>query len=126
VYPKLLKIIEKEHIQELKTTQNYVFMTIKNYHQTKGLSYHFFDSKRLILSNYEISGLHGKGLGISSSSSGTYVAFCGGTGILCFIDLATHLMLLNLQGKSNGLKFILYASFQNEKSGIALDYLRKL
>ena len=101
-------------------------MTIKNYHLTKGLSYHFFDSQRLARSTYEISGLHGKGLGIKEDSTGTHIAFCGGTGVLCFIDIATHLMLLNLQKKSNGFKFILYASFQNEKSAICLNYLKSL
>tara|TARA_B110000285_G_C14684774_1_gene406320 strand:+ start:51 stop:203 length:153 start_codon:yes stop_codon:yes gene_type:complete len=43
-----------------------------------------------------IKGPVGKGLGLTSQSSGTYIAFAAGTGVLVFIDLVARMILSQL------------------------------
>jgi len=72
-------------------------LTIKNYSIDKGLSkkLHGFDNLK---DTVQVKGPMGKGLGLTSDSEGTYVAFSAGTGILPFIDLVARIALgaLNL------------------------------
>ena len=35
------------------------------------------------------------GMGLQMEPSGTHIAFCGGTGVLVFLDLVAHLLLKN-------------------------------
>lgn len=59
----------------------------------------------------------GKGLGLSTKSKGTYVAFAAGTGILVYIDLVVRLILSKKQTVaaehrlSDDFKLVLYVSF---------------
>ena len=69
----------------------------------------------------------GKGLGLKKT--GTHIAFTAGTGILVFVDLVAHLVRRHLglmtkneqETAEEGFKFILFASFPNEKEVIGMD-----
>ena len=73
----------------------------------------------------------GHGLGIGSS--GTHVAFCGGTGIFVFVDLVAHLIrkyfgqLSTEESKmlNTDFKFVLYASFPNRTEAYAAELCEK-
>lgn len=65
-------------------------MTIKNYHDFKGLSTHICNNNCTGV-KVEIEGPCGLGLGIQPQ--GRHVAFAAGTGILVFIDLVAHLII---------------------------------
>ena len=85
-----------------------------------------------------ISGPYGKG--IDYSDKGVKVVFAGGTGVLTFIDLVARIALrvLNKTGESVRLNkselisatiapsFILYVSFMDEQSAIAMELLTNL
>lgn len=42
---------------------------------------------------FEIKGPMGKGLGLTTSSTGTHMAFAAGTGVFVFIDLVARIAL---------------------------------
>lgn len=75
----------------------------------------------------------GKNLGLDST--GTHIAFVGGTGILVFIDLVAYLIRLNLDllkaGDDNILdgnkfRFVLYASFTNPDEVLGKELIEGL
>ena len=75
----------------------------------------------------------GKNLGLNST--GTHIAFVGGTGILVFSDLVAYLVRLNLgllqEGDDNiidqhNFKFVLYASFARPEEVIGGEMLSGL
>lgn len=70
------------------------------------------------------------GIGLDIQSTGTHIAFTGGTGCLVFVDLVAHLIRksLNLlkpvednQLNADSFKFILYVSFPKREEVIGLD-----
>lgn len=86
---------------------------------------------------FYIKGPMGKGL--QMQSEGMHVAFCAGTGVLVFLDLVAHLLVLNAfqaTGKglpeemssfySSGFKLRLYASFASRDQAIGLDLIEAL
>lgn len=104
-------------------------VTVKDYNLKKGLS-----SKFLMNSNkYTITGPLGKGLGLTTDSSGLFIGFAAGTGVLVFIDLVAKMILQDLNNLpdtdeklNDGFKFILFASFKNREDAIALPLLEGL
>jgi hypothetical protein len=98
----------------------------KNYRSPQGLSLALHTRENLLL---QVKGLQGKGLGITEQSTGTHIAFVGGTGVLVFMDLIA-LMLRQSLGLISVLspkfKLILYASFENRASAFNLDLLQGL
>jgi hypothetical protein len=75
----------------------------------------------------------GKNLGLDST--GTHLAFVGGTGILVFIDLVAYLIRLNLDLlkpgddniiDKNSFRFVLYASFANPEEVLGKELLEGL
>lgn len=70
------------------------------------------------------------GKGLQIKDSGIHVAFCAGTGVLVFLDLASHLLLeaANLSESKFGpdFEFHLYAAFANCKNAIGLNLLIKI
>lgn len=94
----------------------------------------FFDQKAL--HSFEVKGPMGKPLGIEST--GTYIVFAGGTGLLPFMDLVAQLALANLglcqrlgQTASdsiniNAFKLRLYVSFQSREESLGMELLTAL
>ena len=79
------------------------------------------------------------GKGLEMQSEGTHLAFCAGTGALVFIDLVSHLIVLNsFKATSKGLpkemqdfykdgfKLHLYCSFANRDQAIGLELVEAL
>ena len=73
-------------------------------------------------SPFYIKGPMGRGLQLQPE--GEHVAFCAGTGVLVFLDLVAHLLILNTLPESDvpqeirefykpGFKLHLYVAFQN-------------
>ena len=96
VYQALVRALNEGsagNLVSLLTTQdeNRIALTIKNYNQPTGLSEKFFDR---LPQTFEVKGPMGKPLGIETS--GTYVCFAGGTGLLPFMDLIAQLAYANL------------------------------
>lgn len=87
-------------------------------------------------SAFYIKGPMGRGLQLQPE--GDHVAFCAGTGVLVFLDLVAHLLILNslpsdkvpkeMQTfyKLPGFKFHLYVAFQNREQSIGLDLIEAL
>ena len=46
--------------------------------------------------NFVVKGPMGEGLRIRKAG-GTHVVFCAGTGVLCYLDIITHVILKNLR-----------------------------
>ena len=69
--------------------KNNMTFTIKNYKKEGGLSYKFFETDQR--TDYEIKGPMGKGL--APATTGIHIAFCAGTGALCFVDMMAHVAL---------------------------------
>lgn len=65
-----------------------IALTIKNYNQEAGLSKKFFDHN---IVDFEVKGPMGKPLNVETT--GNYVVFAGGTGVLPFMDLVLQLAL---------------------------------
>ena len=76
------------------------------------------------------------GKSLQVEKDGVHMAFAGGTGILCFIDLVAHLIFKNLglnermgikanDCVGNGFKLKLFVSFQSRKDAIGLELLEK-
>ena len=82
------------HLLDTQEKNNFD-MTIKNYEQPKGISPRFFD-ETLNSETYEVQGSMGKGLGLSSDSTGVHMAFTAGTGVLVLIDLVARIFLQNI------------------------------
>lgn len=111
----------------LKHTDTYeVYVGIKNYGLRQGVARRIFsDNGQLFL----VKGPMGKGLGLTNHSTGTHVAFVGGTGVFVFVDLVARLALglLGLlptdQQFGPDFRFELFASFASRNEAIALDLL---
>ena len=88
---------------------------------------------------FEIKGPVGTGLELETS--GTYVVFAAGTGILVFIDLVAHLILrlvanngeINIFNDKavpmidlNSFKLILYTSFATREEAVGLEMIEAL
>jgi hypothetical protein len=81
--------------------QSWIRLTIKNYQMAKGLSTMIHGTAITELKQnkpnpddtYFIKGPMGRGLHIQPT--GLHVAFCAGTGVLVFLDLVAHLLILN-------------------------------
>jgi len=109
-----------------------VVFLCKNYRIETGLSHRLHNDQNDL---YQIKATLGKGLGLKET--GTHIAFTAGTGILTFVDLAALILRANLgliapeelppQFKhGSDFKFVLYASFESKKDGIAFDLLEGL
>lgn len=69
------------------------------------------------------------GKGINAKPSGVHIAFSGGTGVLCYLDLVAYLIRENLGQNSaakgvkidKDFKFILYVSYASLKDSIARE-----
>jgi len=107
--------------------------TIKNYKQEKGLSYKFFETDQR--AEYKIKGPMGKGL--APAQFGTHIAFCAGTGALCFVDIMAHIALAVMgqlspadidAGSINIKEFSMhmYASFPSRREGVAYELMEAL
>ena len=82
---------------------NSINLTIKNYNLKSGLSHRFFNDNTTPSTTaeadprhkqqYQIMGPIGKGLGLTTKSEGTFLAFSAGTGVLVFIDLVAKMLL---------------------------------
>lgn len=97
---------------------NQIYLTIKNYKQSSGLSVRFHEHEG---ETFEVKGPMGKGL--EPSQNGLHIAFAAGTGVLVFVDLVAHLILQHFgladkidNGKGNpvnkeSFRFLFYVSF---------------
>lgn len=105
---------------------NQMTFTIKNYKQTGGLSFRFFETDQR--AEYQMKGPMGKGL--APAISGTHLAFAAGTGNLCFVDMMAHVALCLLDacpkeddafGKIdiNTFQLHLYCSFPSKNEAVA-------
>ena len=87
---------------------------------------------------YYIEGSHGKGLEITAKSNGTHLFFCGGTGILPFLDTFAYMLRkavhehdeskdlfkdeeFNATGEN--FKLVLYAFYTKRSEAIGLDII---
>lgn len=107
-----------------------IIFTIKNYGFPGGFSHKIFSEPE---GTYQIKGHMGKGLGIEKH--GTHLAFCGGTGLLVFVDLVAFLVrqnlgLLNEEDMSildqESFKFVLYISFPKKEDVVAIEMIEGL
>ena len=118
---------------------NSINLTIKNYNLKSGLSHRFFNDNTAEADAhhkqvYQIMGPIGKGLGLTTKSEGTFLAFSAGTGVLVFIDLVAKMLLTLLNAPfgedeeklHDNFKLVFYASFQNKADSIALPLLNGL
>lgn len=107
--------------------------TIKNYKKEKGFSYRPFETDQR--AEYEIKGPMGKGL--APEREGIHIAFCAGTGALCFVDIMAHIALaemglLTAEDHQAGsiqpdrFRMKLYASFPSKAEGVAWDLMESL
>lgn len=71
---------------------NTMTFTIKNYKKDGGFSWRPFDNDQR--TEYEMKGPMGKGL--APEKEGIHLAFCAGTGALCFVDMMAHIALAEL------------------------------
>jgi hypothetical protein len=71
---------------------NTMTFTIKNYKKEGGFSYRPFETDQK--TEYELKGPMGKGL--APEKEGIHLAFCAGTGALCFVDMLAHIALAEL------------------------------
>ena len=84
---------------DMSLLQNYktddVAFTVKTYHLTKGVSrrIHLPEFKN---DSFEIKGPIGKGLQITTESTGEHFAFGAGTGVLIYIDLIVRMAMTNM------------------------------
>ena len=117
-------------------------LTIKNYTSAYGLSAHVHNN--VIMSHgareqFEVKGPLGTGLELETS--GTYVVFAAGTGMLVFIDLVAHLILRLIANNGeinifndkavpmidlNSFKLILYTSFATREEAVGLEMIEAL
>lgn len=123
--------------------QTSVDLTLKNYGVKGGLATRIHNTEVSGKGNsksddtFYIKGPMGKGL--EMQSEGTHLAFCAGTGALVFIDLVSHLIVLNsFKATSKGLpkemqdfykdgfKLHLYCSFANRDQAIGLELVEAL
>lgn len=107
--------------------------TIKNYKKTGGFSFRPFETDQR--DEYELKGPMGKGL--APEREGIHIAFCAGTGALCFVDMMAHVALAELglltaedhQAGSimtNRFQMKLYASFPSKAEGVAWSLMEAL
>jgi NAD(P)H-flavin reductase len=107
--------------------------TIKNYKQEKGLSFKFFETDQR--AEYKIKGPMGKGL--APAQFGTHIAFCAGTGALCFVDIMAHIALAVMGQLSPAdidagsidirqFSMHMYASFPSRREGVAYELMEAL
>lgn len=113
--------------------ENQICMCIKNYNSWAGLSLKFFDNQH---EDFEVKGPMGKSLGIETT--GTYLAFAGGTGILPFMDFIAQLAIANLglndllsQKQSESIdakkfKLRMFISFHSRHESIGLELMTAL
>lgn len=104
-----------------------VNITAKNYNLERGVSFRLAHPT-LNHEKFLIKGPMGKGLGITKDSTGDFVAFAAGTGVLVFIDLVARLILKDLDAIptetfAKGFRLHLYVSFHNKNDAIALRLL---
>ena len=79
------------------------------------------------------------GRGLQPQESGQHFAFCAGTGVLVFLDLVAHLLVLNcFEADGKGIpeeiedfyqkdfKLHLFAAFQSKEQSIGLDLIEAL
>jgi len=118
------------------------YLTIKNYAEARGLSHFVHQDIGSQYQAFEIKGRMGLSLGVQPE--GTHIAFAAGTGILPFIDLVAHLLLVLvsgngtavnsdsgadlLQGSANRVnpdtfKLVLYTSFLDEEEAVGLELI---
>jgi hypothetical protein len=154
VYENLLRLAEdptdtgaaaeiSKEIQE--SSHEFCYLTIKNYAEARGLSHFVHQDIGSQSQIFEIKGRMGLSLGVQSQ--GTHIAFAAGTGILPFIDLVAHLLLVLisgngtavnsdsgadlLQGSANRVnpdtfKLVLYTSFLDEEEAVGLELIAAL
>lgn len=107
--------------------------TIKNYKRVGGFSYRPFETNQREL--YEMKGPMGKGL--APERQGLHIAFCAGTGALCFVDIMAHIALAELglltaedheAGSilTDSFQMKFYASFPSKAEGVAWDLMDAL
>lgn len=141
-YNELVRVLRDER-PDVASTFNKAFLdtqdtntmtfTIKNYKREGGFSYRPFDTDQR--AEYEIKGPMGKGL--APAKQGVHLAFCAGTGALCFVDMMAHIALAELGllsqedlqvGSIDPTKFEmhLYASFPSKAEAVAWDLMEAL
>ena len=72
------------------------------------------------------------GKGLACRKKGTHIGFSAGVSVIYFLDLVTHLarkhmgLLTETEEKmlDPEFKFVFFASFADEKSSVALSYMR--
>lgn len=127
---------EKKHKfnQELFNTNdtNSIHLAIKNFNLKNGLSKRIFDPKSKT-HKYSITGPLGKGLGITSKSTGTHFVFAAGIGVLAFIDLIARMILQQLDQLPKGSEklqddfhLVFYVSFPSKEGAVCLKLLDSL
>ena len=70
-------------------------VTIKDYKLKSGMSRRLF-MPEFNTETYKMTGPLGKGLGVTTETSGCHFAYSAGTGILVFIDLIARMLLQEL------------------------------
>ena len=107
-----------------------VYVGVKEYGLRQGVAKRIFSAQSE--QHFRVKGPMGKGLGLTNHSTGTHIAFTGGTGIFVFVDLIARLALgmmghlPNDQQFSPDFNFVLYASFASREEAIALELLEGL
>lgn len=117
-----------------------VELIVKYYaHAKYGISWKLWEFKPD--EKYFIKGSVGKGLNIDSSSIGNHVFFCGGTGVLPFLDTFAYILWSNVSkhfpqytmfkdekfsGTGSGFYMTIYAYFTKRTEAIGLEILESL
>lgn len=100
-YNELVRVLKSEDPEIAKTFNrsllnsddgNTMTFTIKNYKREEGFSFRPFETDQR--AEYELKGPMGKGL--APEKEGVHLAFCAGTGALCFVDMMAHIALAEL------------------------------
>jgi len=79
---------------------NEVTITVKDYQLPQGLSSRL-NGEMFGKDFYEIKGPMGRGLGLTKDSTGKYIAFAAGTGVLVFVDLVARMSLAMIDAIPN-------------------------
>lgn len=141
-YNELVRVLKDERPDAAETfnkqllnteDSNTMTFTIKNYKRQEGFSFMPFETDQR--AEYEIKGPMGKGL--APEKEGIHLAFCAGTGALCFVDIMAHIAMAELgvltkEDYEAGsilperFEMHMYASFPSKVEGVAWTLMEAL
>ena len=94
-YDSLLRAINNigdfDLLNVMSIETNQLNVAVKDYGLSKGVARRIFDNA--VNSSFQVKGPMGKGLGLTTDSKGTFIAFAGGTGMFVFVDLLARIAL---------------------------------